>query len=298
MSDDEFDPRKDEKGRWIGAGRPSKSELDYIRQFGHLKTDEEMAEILNKPVKLIQKLRKKLVVGKTEEEQEEFELISALHTRKYWAKIKEELSGAEEQHVFESHWVNLLRQFSKDVLYSEEIQIIELIRFELISNKVIRENKESEKLIADLEQDILLERQKDRPDKQLISALADRLDNLRKSKGIFLKQLLELSDKKQKLYQELKATRDQRIKQFTDDGYTFPKLVKLLHDEQAKDRQGRMLGLMKKAMDNEYAKLTAPHKYEDNKIDIPILTPESVLMQDENKPIDNVGEEIDNTSGQ
>lgn len=289
--------KKKQLGDNVGVGRPTDAELNYIKTYGSVKTDEELSEFLKRPISTIKKLREKVLAGYDEKEQEYLNLVRDLHDKAVWPGIKRNLRS-EEVKIFEYHWVNLMKQFNNDVYYSEEAQIIELIHFEIMGMRLFNEIKQTEEMEIDLEKKISDERKKSKDDinDQLIIDFSERLDVLRKSKGIYNKQILEFSKEKQELFTQLKATRDQRVKQFTDDNYTFPKLVKMLADEKGKQKHGRMLGLMKKAMDKEYEHLTESHRYDDGKYDMPLLTPDSVMkINPDNKPIDEEIPNNDNT---
>ena len=80
------------------------------------------------------------------------------------------------------------------------------------------------------------------------------------------------------MLKELKGTREQRVRRLEDSRTTFSARVQaLVTDKNLSDSMGLEMEKMRIAMETEKAKLVEYHKYEDNQLDQPFLTPDSVL---------------------
>ena len=79
------------------------------------------------------------------------------------------------------------------------------------------------------------------------------------------------------MLKDLKATREQRIKRLEDSKETFVGWIKMLIDDPEFSRGlGVAMEKMRMSSENEKARLSEYHQYEDGGIDQPFLTPETV----------------------
>ena len=74
---------------------------------------------------------------------------------------------------------------------------------------------------------------------------------------------------------------DQRIKRIEDSKTTFSGLLRALDEEDLRRRMGDEAELMKLAKDKSKKKLSEVHIYSDGEGDLPLLTPETVLTQED-----------------
>jgi hypothetical protein len=79
------------------------------------------------------------------------------------------------------------------------------------------------------------------------------------------------------MMKELKGTRDQRVKVWENSQHSFLGFLRLLSEQEARDKIGREAELFRVAMEREYDRLSAAHIYEDKTVDQPLLTAENVL---------------------
>ena len=85
-----------------------------------------------------------------------------------------------------------------------------------------------------------------------------------------------------KILKDLKGTREQRIKQIEDSKQTFASLIKEMVTNPRKSNQmGIDMEKMRLAAEAEKERLAAYHKYEDNVVDQPFLTPETLIQENE-----------------
>lgn len=196
-----------------------------------------------------------------------------------WAVLKGQFSK-EEQDMFIYHWKEIILQFRDDVPHTEKMQIIDLIKVDIIMNRLLTQerqqkldleelrelcDKEKEKEFADQDSNLIFNYER-----QIGFAMAAQTD-VHKSFEVLLK------DKKQMLA-AMKATREQRIKRIEDSKETIVGWMRnlLLHPEE-RLQVGIDMEKMRLAMDVECGRLSAWHEYEDGVLDQPFLTPSTVM---------------------
>ena len=133
--------------------------------------------------------------------------------------------------------------------------------------------------IADLEVAITDEKARGVVDQDttLILNLERQVAVLRASQESLSKDYKDLQSKKGGMLKDLKATREQRIKRLEDSKETFVGWIKMLIDDPEFSRGlGVAMEKMRMSSENEKARLSEYHQYEDGGIDQPFLTPETV----------------------
>ena len=101
----------------------------------------------------------------------------------------------------------------------------------------------------------------------------------RNSIANYTNEYTKLLAEQQKISKDLKATREQRIKRIEDGKSSWIGLIRMLEDEQLREKQGREMAILDLATNKYKQKLSEYHTYEDNTVDRPFLTPETT--QDE-----------------
>ena len=103
------------------TGRLSRAEWHYIEENAEKMTPEEIAENLEREVEPVIKYLKRIgkTVNKTQAltVQAEYDIKS----RPYWKELKLQFSE-EELELFLYHWKQIVAQFRKDVLATEELE--------------------------------------------------------------------------------------------------------------------------------------------------------------------------------
>jgi len=199
-----------------------------------------------------------------------------------WPILKGQFSK-EEQDMFIYHWKEIISQFRDDVPHTEKMQIIDLIKVDIIMNRLLTQERqqkldleelrrlcdeEKEKSFADQDQNLIFNYER-----QIGFAMAAQTD-VHKSFEVLLK------DKKQML-SAMKATREQRIKRIEDSKETIVGWMRnlLLHPEE-RLQVGIDMEKMRLAVLEETARLSQWHKYEDGMLDQPFLN-ENTVMNDQ-----------------
>lgn len=84
-----------------------------------------------------------------------------------------------------------------------------------------------------------------------------------------------LSAEQQRLFEDLKSTRNQRLDRVTKVR-TIQDLLRELTDEANREREGRRAEIMRRSMAVEAGRLATPFTYADGRTDLPLLTPDTV----------------------
>jgi len=262
----------------VKIGRLSKSDWDYIDANAENLSPEKIAENLGRTVESVEKYLKKL--GKSFNKHEAFAVQAEydIKSRPYWKELKAQFSD-DELELFLYHWKQIIAQFRKDVLATEELQIVDTIKLEVLMNRALREQQESMERVRALEAEIELEkaRDSDQQDKEMIFNLERQIASLRAAKESLSREFKDLQTKKASMYKDLKATREQRIEKLESNKQTLSSLVnKILRNPDFYEQEGKALEKMRLAMEKEKERLSDYHEYADGTVDQPFLTPETI----------------------
>tara|TARA_R100001463_G_scaffold40_6_gene172 strand:- start:870 stop:1655 length:786 start_codon:yes stop_codon:yes gene_type:complete len=256
-------------------GRISKDEDRLIGSLLNSMTIEDIAKELDRDINSIEDyIKRKFKVGISREEAATYSLAD----RPYYKELKQQFTE-EELELFKYHWSRMVSQFKNDVLPTEEVQIVDTIKLELLMNRCLKGNKENIEQINTYDHMIQDERarDKDQQDIDYIINLERQVASLRASQESLNKDYRELQAKKSSMLKEMKGTREQRIKRLEDSKLSFTAWVgTMMQDPDRMKSYGIEMEKMKLAMENEKARLSVYHKYEDGSVDQPFLTPDTV----------------------
>ena len=259
-------------------GRLSKSDWDYIDANAENLSPEKIAENLGRTVESVEKYLKKF--GKSFNKHEAFAVQAEydIKSRPYWKELKAQFSD-DELELFLYHWKQIIAQFRKDVLATEELQIVDTIKLEVLMNRALREQQESMERVRALDAEIELEKTKDsdQQDKEMVFNLERQIASLRAAKESLSREFKDLQTKKASMYKDLKATREQRIEKLESNKQTLSSLVnKILRNPDFYEQEGKALEKMRLAMEKEKERLSDYHEYADGTVDQPFLTSETI----------------------
>jgi|TARA_B100001094_G_scaffold333466_1_gene412984 hypothetical protein len=267
-------------------GQLSLKEEKYIRDNATTSSIEEIAEYLNRNTTPVKKYIEKNQLLQTPAEHADTEILSMkLRSKTFWSEVCKQFDRETgELDYFESTWVNLIKQFREDVLPAEELQIKQFITIDILINRSMKERKrhiaETEKLQKQVDFEYSMP-DVDR-DTAKLANLETQLSFARNSIASYTNEYTKLLSEQQKISKDLKATREQRIKRIEDGKSSWTGLIRMLEDEEIREKEGRQLEILKMATDKSKNDLQSPHQYQDNEFDTPILNAESVLKnQDE-----------------
>lgn len=256
-------------------GRISKEEERTIAKLLDSLTPEDIAHKLDRDVEsVIDFIKRKFRVGVTNEEAAAF----SLEDRPYWLELQNQFTN-DELELFKYHWSRIIAQFKDDVFPTEELQVVDVIKLELLMNRCLKSNKDNIEQMNIYDKLLKEERayDRDQQDQDSIINLERQMASLRAAQESLNKDYRELQAKKASMLREMKGTREQRIKRLEDSRQSFTSWVASLMQDPAKIKQyGIEMEKMKLAMKKEEERLGQFHKYEDGLVDQPFLTPDTV----------------------
>jgi hypothetical protein len=265
-------------------GQLGLDEEKFIRDHVNKISLDDIANSLNRTKAPIKRYieENRLLEGNDILNDEEY-LRSKLHSKTFWSEIKKQFDNETgELEYFENVWINLIKQFREDVLPAEELQIKQFITIDILINRSMKERKrhiaETEKLqkLVDKEYE-KLEDQRDIPK---LTNMETQLSFARNSIANYTNEYTKLLNEQQKISKDLKATREQRIKRIEDGKSSWVGLIRMLEDEEIREKEGKEMEIIRLATEKAKFQLQDYHEFVDNSVDRPFLTPESVLQDD------------------
>lgn len=261
------------------TGRLSKDEWAFIEFNSDKMSAAQIAKELDRAIEPIQKHLEKLGKGKDLRKNLQTQAEYDLKKRPYWRELQAQFSESELE-ILLYHWKEIVSQFRKDILATEELQIIDVVKLEVLMNRALREQQYSMNKIAEFDEMIEFEKRKaaEDQDREFIFGLERQIATLRAAKESLSREYKDLQTKKSAMYRDLKATREQRIAKLEDNKETFSGLVqKLVRDPDFVEEQNLYMEKMRLAVMKEQERLSDYHEYEDGTVDQPFLTPETIL---------------------
>jgi len=262
-------------------GQLSLEEEQFIKDHVSSSSPEIIAASLNRNVSPITRyiVEAKLLVDESEKKQDEI-LKQKLYSKTFWNEIKRQFDeDSGELDYFENTWVNLIKQFREDVLPAEELQLKQFITIDILINRSMKERKrhisETEKLQKEVDKEY--DKPEDSRDTPRLINLETQLSFARNSISSYTNEYTKLLGEQQKISKDLKATREQRIKRIEDGKSSWVGLIRMLEDEILREREGREIEIIALATQKTKDDLSTLHQYQDGKLDLPFLTPESAL---------------------
>ena len=266
-------------------GRYSKKEINFIKDNIGLGSNRIATELDRDPESVLDFIKRKVAKGDIEaptwlentvssEEQAHFDL----QFRPYFIELQQQFTE-DELKLFQYHWARIISQFRDDVIPTEELQVVDLIKLELLMNRALKHNKDNIEQISALEVLILAERQHD-PDQIYKDALFNmerQVASLKASQESLNRDYRDLQTKKNSMLKEMKATREQRVKRIEDSKQNFTGwMAYLVANPEVTTEYGREMEMMRLAMEKEKQRLAQFHQYNDDTVDQPFLTPDTV----------------------
>lgn len=262
----------------LKTGRLSKEDLAFIRENAGKMSVESMASQLNRNPSIVKKyIRNQTgkvnvdVFGNTEQNLNLEEL-------EFWTDIQQQFNE-QEQNAFLAAWKQIIEQFNRDVTYLEKIQILDVIKMDIMMQRMLKSEEDSIRSIKRLEELIDWEMGREAHERNFdeIIRLENELAAQRAAQQNTLKHYESLQKTKNQLFEKLKGTRDQRLKVLEGNKKNFPDfLSELMRDREVQKKYGERLAKISLAKEREKLRLMQYHTYEDGVVDIPFLTPDIV----------------------
>ena len=191
-------------------GKLSIDEMNFIRQNCFNISIEEIAETLNRTITPVQKFIDKENL-KMRNMSDDEHLLVGLRDRYYYKELRKQF-GDPELIFFEHQWIDYFKQFSEDVTHTEEMEILEVIRTEVLINRGMEDRQDILKNIERLNK--LIEDEMDKPsamqDTVALASFQTQLGAAISSKSAYINEHEKLLTKKERLLKDLKGTREQR----------------------------------------------------------------------------------------
>ena len=261
-------------------GQLSLDEEKYIRDNVNSLAIEDIAEYLNRSTAPVKRyIEEQQLFVSSDDKKDDETLRYKLHSKTFWSEIIRQFDeDTGELKYFEDTWIGLIKQFREDVLPAEELQIKQFITIDILINRSMKERKRH---ISDTEKiQILVDDQYAKPeierDIPKLANLETQLGFARNSISNYTNEYTKLLNEQQKISKDLKATREQRIKRVEDGKSSWTGLIRMLEDEEIREREGKQMEILALATARVKQKVTEFHQYNDGGIDKPFLTPESV----------------------
>ena len=267
-------------------GQLSLDEEQFIRDNIALLSIEQIAETLNRTVAPIKRYVVENALSSTENKAEIESLRLKLYSKTFWPEIQRQFDeDSGELKYFEDTWIGLIRQFREDVLPAEELQIKQFITIDILINRSMKERKRhiaaTEKLQAEVDKEY--DKAEDQRDIARLTSLETQLSFARNSIANYTNEYTKLLNEQQKISKDLKATREQRIKRIEDGKSSWVGLIRMLEDEIIREKEGREMEILRLATEKSLTKMEEYHEYADGTVDRPFLTPDSVILDNEDK---------------
>lgn len=265
-------------------GKLSIDEENYIRENVSDLSIEQIAEAINRTVKPVERyiIENNLGVSTLTEQANNNTLLIKLHSKTFWPEIQRQFDETTgELEYFESTWIGLVKQFREDVLPAEELQIKQFITIDILINRSMKERKrhiqETERLQRDVEREYELP--EDARDIAKLANLETQLSFARNSIANYTNEYTKLLNEQQKISKDLKATREQRIKRIEDGKSSWVGLIRMLEDEEIREKEGREMEIMNMATQKTKKELRELFTYADDNVDNPLLNCDTMLEE-------------------
>jgi hypothetical protein len=196
-----------------------------------------------------------------------------------WRDLENQFSK-DELNMFLFHWGRIISQFRDDVYPTEEMQVVDTIKLELLMNRCLSQQQKCVDDIRLLENQLLFERGQEQKNIQEIGNLERQIAILRAAQESLNTDYQNMLKKKNDILKEMKATRDARIKHLESNRNNVYALLKqMVENKEMRSRLGLEMEKMRLAANAEYERLSEYHVYADGQADQPFLTPENVLNE-------------------
>lgn len=261
-------------GRW--SNEEISQTKDYIEQG---LSYEQIEARINRPANTIkQMVEQKLMMNISDDAKLVIEVEYDIKNSPEWRELCKQID-IEEQNTFLHHWREIVAQFDNDVTHTEKLQIIDVVRTEILINRVLSKIHEYNQMIETNKLLHKLEMDKDfveRDPNQLIE-FQKKIGDSMNAIGALNREYKDLCDRKSAILKEIKGTRDQRVKRIEESKETLTGfMAALISDIQLRSKLGLYMEKFRIAKDVEFERLSEYHTYEDGQVEQPLLSAESI----------------------
>jgi hypothetical protein len=259
------------------TGKLTIEEINFIVSQKEKMTVEEIAAALNRrPAVVADYVHQNL--GVTNVQKVDLEAKYQLRSRPFYSHLQAQFTD-EELKVLDYNYRKMYGQFKDDVFHTEEMQILDICKLEVLCDRILKSQGENRKKISDMEYDISMAKQGDKNtwDNNFISLCERQIASLQISLKSMSDEYRDLMSRKASALKDIKGTRDQRVKNIEDNKRTWTELmVALVEDREFRKEVGLEIEKYRLAMEEETKRLAKDIVYEDGLVDKALFTSETV----------------------
>jgi hypothetical protein len=282
-------------------------ELEYIRSNCLDKTDEQIAKELKRDIRTIKYARRKLGIAKGSKGSIKTDIVRKEKTSKAEPsvsskRIGQHLTEAQRKEFFKTQLVNSLyydnlkEQFTEseikfyleefaalsiqfeDILATEKRQIDELIKAEIMGNRILRNIRVAEDEIEKTIEEVDVLRKatdidNDEDAQERDAQLMNLVRSMHAQAQIMTNDYQKNVDSRNRLLDQLNARRKDRIDQIKKSNTTFVGLIEAFRDRQTREEYGKHMELVRLAKEKKKSEWRKPNVFPDG-------TKDSILMDE------------------
>lgn len=263
------------------TGRLSVEDMAKIEEWADSLSAGQIAAKLNRTTAPITRHLEKIGKGINKVANFETQAEYDLSSRPYWKQIKKQFDN-EELELFLYHWKTIVAQFQKDVMPTEEMQIVDMVKLDVLMNRALNIQKDNMDRIVVFEGMLNEEARKapDDRDREYMYDIDRQIAVLKAAHETLCREYKDLQEKKLKMFKDMKATREQRIEKLESNKETFAGLIrKILRNPEWVAATNKEMEMMRVAAEQEKKRLGDYHVYADGEIDQVFLNHETLIVE-------------------
>jgi len=200
-----------------------------------------------------------------------------------WKDLERQFSK-EELNMFLFHWGRIISQFRDDVYPTEEMQVIDTIKLEILMNRCLSQQQKCMDQIKNLETILIAERAEEVKNVVEIGNMERQIGILRAAQESLNSDFKDMLKRKNDLLTGMKATREARIRHLESNKNNFLSIIRrIVEDKPFRTRLGVDMERHRLATTVEYRRLSDYYEFEDHTIDQPLLTPDNIIGEEDGK---------------
>ena len=256
-------------------GALSTPDMEFIRANVNKISVEDIAAHLNRrPISISKYINTNRLGSTTKEgEKNQEQILKELKAHPFYKSLPKILTFDEIQ-MFTEHWISVVDQFSGDILASEILELRELILFEVLKDRTLKDDLYCQQERACIMG--VLSSAGDDLDKDEKRTMKANIAQLSAQSDAAIRQFKDLSDKQQKVKQGLYKKRSDRTSDLDKTKVDFTALLKMLQDFDYRKKVAKEMELVKEAKSKEYDNMGGYHTYANKQIDQVVLNSDTV----------------------
>ena len=276
-------------------GRMTEHELLFIKDNIQNLNYIEIAEHLNREPKNIKKyiedklgMTVSLSIDRADANAEVNGVSYDIQLEGFWVGLKSQFME-EDQIVFKSEWNSIIDQFGGDVLPTEKLQIIDVIKLGILMSQCLKDRHKNKITINELNIELEVVKQEMKEarlanediirveKKEEKYAIQQQILFFMTSEGSLTKEYREFQDRRERILKGIKGTREQRVQRIENLQESFLAWIQdLVNDPDKRRESGKRMEKLRLATIDEGIRLAAYHKYDDGVVDQPFLNCDTV----------------------